>query len=276
MKTIRKKYYDFAVSDFDGTLANLSSRISEGTVDAIKGFQSRGGIFSVCTGRMSSSILPILRLYDLKGLYICYNGAEICDIETGAKIFQNHLDTGSCVKILKYAEERNLDVIVYPEDRITVRKITDNVRDYMKITEQGCTVTEEDVSEIFLRKGLTSGKALVYMSDGDKESEKTIWELRQLLGDGFNVDRSNKSHVDITRKGVSKGAGIIKLGEILNKSLDKLICFGDELNDRSMFDVAALSVVTENANEEVLHIADVITGKSWEDGVKNAILKYCI
>ena len=80
MKDIKLKFYDLAVSDFDGTLLSTKGEVSKQTISTIQSFVSRGGVFSVCTGRMTGSIIGILQNLGIYGYVISYNGAEICNI----------------------------------------------------------------------------------------------------------------------------------------------------------------------------------------------------
>ena len=56
-------------------------------------------------------------------------------------------------------------------------------------------------------------------------------------------------------KDVSKGNAIKALCE-KNVSLSEVICFGDSLNDQSMFEVVGCAIAMGNANEELKAIAD--------------------
>ena len=68
-------------------------------------------------------------------------------------------------------------------------------------------------------------------------------------------------------KDVSKGNAIKALCEKLNVSLSEVICFGDSLNDQSMFEVVGCAIAMGNANEELKAIADKITLDNDSNGI---------
>ena len=48
---------------------------------------------------------------------------------------------------------------------------------------------------------------------------------------------------------------------------DKIVVFGDNLNDLSMFKVADVKIAVENAKEELKKFADLVIGSNDNDGV---------
>ena len=75
-------------------------------------------------------------------------------------------------------------------------------------------------------------------------------------------------------KDVSKGNAIKALCEKLNVSLSEVICFGDSLNDQSMFEVVGCAIAMGNANEELKAIADKITLDNDSNGIP-ALKHFC-
>ena len=83
--------------------------------------------------------------------------------------------------------------------------------------------------------------------------------------------------IDINKKGISKGKAIIKLTSELNIQLDEVICFGDSMNDKTMFDVLNNTVAMKNASENLKKIAKYTTEyTNDEDGVAKFIEKYIL
>jgi Cof subfamily protein (haloacid dehalogenase superfamily) len=204
-KIIKEKFYNFAVSDFDGTIFNSRKEVSAATVSAINQFIDNGGTFCVCTGRMTGAIINLLKYYGIdRGYVITYNGAEICNIATGEKVFKAHIDSESVVKIMRFAELNNLEVLIYPEDRILIEKITPGNVKYMNMSGSSALVVAKKVSDYVAERSLTTGKCLFLTGGNEENTRKITSELPAIIGDGFNVVRSNPYHVDIMRKGVSK------------------------------------------------------------------------
>ena len=69
-------------SDWDGTLF-CGGEVPRGSVEAIKYFQSEGGIFTICSGRQPSFLREYGHFVTPNTYALCYNGALICDLESG-------------------------------------------------------------------------------------------------------------------------------------------------------------------------------------------------
>ena len=72
--------YKMFVSDFDGTLVRDDGTVSRKNKETITRYTQKGGIFAVCTGRMTPSILPRVRELGLNGLVASFQGAVVTDI----------------------------------------------------------------------------------------------------------------------------------------------------------------------------------------------------
>lgn len=70
---------------------------------------------------------------------------------------------------------------------------------------------------------------------------------------------------EIMPMGTSKGAAAKKLKEILGA--ERVICFGDGNNDRSLFSMADESYAVRNATQELKEMASGVIGYSEEDSV---------
>lgn len=273
MDKLKEKHYNFAVSDFDGTIFRSDRTVSERTIKAIKNFVSHGGIFSICTGRMTTSIISYCHQFDLDGYVISYNGAEITEIATENKIFKNHVDNQACIKLLRYAEKNGHVIQVYPNDMLTVNFAGDESKSYAKITNVPVYEYKNNVSILFEKEKYTSAKVLFYTND--QIADTMLKEIKELLGEGYNVIRSNAYHIDVTKGGVSKGEAVKKLANILNADMNKLICFGDEMNDKSMLDVASIGAVCSSGNEGLKAIKDyLVIDACDDDGVAKILEKY--
>lgn len=85
--------------------------------------------------------------------------------------------------------------------------------------------------------------------------------------DIFNHDVAN---LEVFAPGVSKASAVLELKKSVGA--DRLVVFGDNLNDLPMFAVADVAVAVENAFTEVKEHADVVIGPNYTDSVANYIL----
>lgn len=271
MNKFKSNYYDFAVSDFDGTIFRSDLTVSNRTINAVNNFINRGGTFCICTGRMTNSILRYCVELNLKGYLISYNGAEITQLSDNTLLFKEHVDNNACIKLLKYAEQNDYLIQVYPNNRLIVGSLSEESENYAKTTRVPLEVYGGRVSKLFEETKYSSAKVLFHANDA--QAQKMIPEIKKLLGDEYNVIRSNAFHIDIMKKSVSKGNAIRKLARLLDLDMKKLICFGDEMNDKSMLEVAALSCLCSNGNEKLKNQVDLVIDSCDDDGVAKALEK---
>ena len=59
--------YKLFISDYDGTLGEApANQIDVETLEAIAEFEKKGGVFVVCSGRETASIMPILKKFNIQ------------------------------------------------------------------------------------------------------------------------------------------------------------------------------------------------------------------
>lgn len=274
---LKEKHYEIAVSDFDGTLAKTDKTISEKTLAEIRSFISDGGKFAVCTGRMTSSILPICRKYDLGDYVISFQGAAINEVKSGKSVYFNPLSAKTVAELCEFAKSRNLNMQVYPDGVFVTLFKTPETEFYSSITGIKYEV-RQDIGEYFLAENKQTGKALFYV--GDNDPSKLCAEIQKIAGGEADVFVSNPRQIDVCAPGVSKGAGVEKFLRIIGKEGEadrlKLMCFGDEHNDLSMLKKAALAVAPENAHNDVKSVADYVCKSNDDGGVGETIEKFGI
>ena len=82
----------------------------------------------------------------------------------------------------------------------------------------------------------------------------------------FYLDVYNDSwYLEIFSHKASKANGIRFIRE--NYGFDKVVAFGDNLNDLPMFEQADTKIAVGNAREEVKKAADIVIGTNDNDGV---------
>ena len=75
-------------------------------------------------------------------------------------------------------------------------------------------------------------------------------------------------------KGINKGTAVIDLSKHYNIPLSDIMVLGDDINDIEMLKVAGLSVVMDNASEEIKKLGNYITSDNNSDGVAKALMHF--
>ena len=92
------------VSDIDGTLLQAGYGIPRSNIDAIDRFVSKGGRFTVCTGRCFESVSKITDWIRLSEPAVLCNGAYIYDFSNSKVLYYNPMP----------AEARDAEVVSIP------------------------------------------------------------------------------------------------------------------------------------------------------------------
>ena len=79
-------------------------------------------------------------------------------------------------------------------------------------------------------------------------------------------------YLEIITKSVSKASGALQVKNIVGA--DRMVAFGDNLNDIPLFEVADECYAVSNAEEKLKQIATDVIGSNDEDSVAEFILKY--
>ena len=95
-------------------------------------------------------------------------------------------------------------------------------------------------------------------------------KLRRLELD-INLVYSAPHYLEITRRGVTKGAAVANLTRFLGIPPERVAAVGDGENDISMFEVAGLAIAMGNAAPHVQQAADLVAPSNDEDGLAWAL-----
>lgn len=266
------KYHLF-ISDFDGTLGIAPDFIPAETVEAIKEYCARGGVFAVCSGRMMASILPICRKYGFRGIVVAYQGAMINDIETGENLFTGGLNADISAEIAEYFISRGVSVIAEIDD---VMYYQGDSR-YIALYEKNCKVqgvAEDDIADFILKNGRTVQKVIGLCG---REDAKRLTPLLQARYEGRVIVNNGASIiVEAVSPACSKKVAVEFLANYYKVPFEKIIAVGDSTNDLELLNGVWHGVAVGDGAEELKKIAKEITVPFENQPVKTLLYKYCL
>lgn len=266
--------YGLIVSDYDGTLIKKDGSISPEQINAISDYVALGGKFTVITGRMTTSILPLVRKLGLKGYVSSFNGGELAEIESGKILYSIKIKNELAVEVYKVIESENAYAHGYYEGEYFAEKRTVFTDFYEKITGVKATIISEKLSEHFTKNGLDTNKILVM--DEKEKLDKVMLALEPFMKE-LNVIRSNDFQIEITEPTATKGNALKYIAKTFNVKIENAIAVGDGGNDCSMLKTAGLGVAVNNAEEFTKRTADVVLPYSNEqDAVRKIIELYAL
>ena len=259
--------------DLGGTLLTSSKTISAGTIKALQEARNEGIKVVLATGRPLFGIEPYTEALGLKGAdeyAILFNGAVAQNLN-GDVLFSHDLDHGdfdTMVHMQRLADV-NLNFETpqrfYTMDhKLSIRMSIDGAETRNQIWIQ----KRED-----FKRDFTFAKA-GYMADDPDQVERLWNRLPEWFFQSYAVVRSWPEVIEVGSLEASKGLAVSELAARLGFSGSQVMIFGDQGNDRSMFEMADFKkVAMGNAIDEIKDMADYVTDTNDRDGIAKALRK---
>ena len=240
--------YDLFISDFDGTLVRADGTISEHTKEVIAKYRARGGIFTICTGRMVPSIVPRARELGItSGPVVAFQGSVVYDMGTEQVLTSGHFPLQAALSLIRKLEEEGLHIHIY-----TVWDLFTNRRDgmleaYEKVCGVRGTVVGGSLADYAEREKLRIVKVLVMAEPEKREALRE--RLSQSLGEGYYVTSSSDWLVEVMPAGENKGKAVTFLSGYYHIPQERIAAAGDQLNDLPMLEAAGGKFAVSNGVE---------------------------
>ncbi len=248
--------------DVDGTLLPINgTKLPESTSESLKKLRAKGIKTIIATGRYKNELksLPVMEA-KFDG-YLTLNG-DLCLDESmhayaGTPINKDEMEVLAGIFMAKKIPF----VMIGAENRYI------NYVDSKVIEVQGST--NGKIPNIDFYKGEDIYQICAFVTQHQKQL------LTDILDD-CSVTSWNEMGIDIIPKGGGKQAGIKNYLEMYNLKPENIIAFGDGENDIEMLKFAGIGVAMGNASDEVKAIADYVTDRVDNDGIKKALQHFGI
>lgn len=261
--------YQLFISDFDGTLVRADGTVSEKVKRAIARYTAAGGIFTVCTGRMLSSILPRMKELGITTGYVAaYQGAVIAETATGNIVKFEGFGQADALRVVQMLEAEDRHIHVYTEEGLFCNRRDEWLGVYEKICGVKGEVPEERLSDWLMKKPRRVVKVLTVEPPDTCDAVQTRFARR--LGEKYFVTRSSDWLIEFLPAGQNKGAAVEFLKEKFGVPYERTAAIGDMLNDIALLEHAGGKFAVANAAEELKKTATVVASCE-EDGVAEAI-----
>ena len=268
------------LTDLDGTLLRDNERISPYTAAAINRFIENGGCFSYATARSIVTASKVTEGLNAPFPVICGNGVFIMENITNKVLYSNFFTTTEIDAVTKRLKSHNLHPMVHSyingRERVSyIEQYLTNAMRHFLDNRKGDTririVTSDDdlyQGDIFRFSCMDTDTALSLI--------KPIFESDTRLTCLYTKEvYSGEKNLEILPLNATKANAARQLKAMLG--CDKIVAFGDGLNDISLFEAADEKYATANAVPELKRIATAVIGSNEEDGVakwieQNAII----
>ncbi len=257
------------VSDIDGTLNNKKMQLPPNNKEAINEFVSKGGNFTLCSGRNLQSLSIHYEKLNINTPAIFLNGAGIYDSKNEKIIYFNTIsDRGE--KII-------LDIVKkYKTVQLTVAG-ADTLYLATRRCYYGYIVSKIDNLNFKLCKKLKDlpsgnwGKVSLFgFPCVLKEIDNYI---KGECHDVFETFYTSPFTLEIVSSGVNKGSAVLKLAEILKINSQNVGAIGDYYNDLPMLKTVAHPVCCGQAPDDIKEFCEYVTCHC-NDGAVYDFIKY--
>lgn len=256
-----KKLLDFdaVLFDIDRTLSNSNGEITDETLGAIKRLGEKDIKIGVCTGRGVAAIKKkILPLLPKDSIHITGGGSQLVNSK-GEILWHQSIDEDVVARIKEIISNSDLVAVFNKEDALYAAEPT-----LSKLENHRLDIISKNLEEMS-----NDGVNLIYASNPNDKLLDLV-QNNPNLSYKYMTSNSGNPYIDITPKGVNKAIALKKWTEYTGISTEKIIGFGDSLNDLEFLQAVGFSVAMENAEDEVKQLANKTIGHTDN----NALAKY--
>ena len=266
--------YKIITCDLDDTLLSTDRTICTRNIDAIRAATELGVRFVCSSGRGYISFqhtLQQLGLYDLAGQYsISFNGSCITENKENRVLYLEGISTELADEIYRRGLKYDLCLHVYTRDKVFVYNINESEKEFLHNRQDYIEITDRDLS--FL-KGEQIIK-VIYEHEGYDYLDPIQRTLEEegLVRD-CELSNSSGRYLEFNKRGVSKGAGLRRLAQILGVDMQDTLAIGDNVNDLSMIRAAGLGAGVANTFAGIRDEFDYISPATNDEGGVGEIIE---
>lgn len=291
------------VSDLDGTLLNDRSELSAPVIATLNRAIDSGALFTVATARTPATVAQLLRKVRINIPAVVMTGATTWNPADNTYRDTHHFSPQTAAEVMEVYKRHHLPTFVY-----TLRNGMINIYHLGQLSAQEKDFIQSRMKSPYKKFHLSplQKESFEHFNDeSDKATIRRIWEesidmIPQKLSDGVllfamqpealaakaiddlrKIDRINPVYyfdtiypgnvmIEAFPKAATKANGIKKLAESLG--VDRIVAFGDNINDIPMLQIADVAVAVSNAIPEVKEKADIVIGSNNEGAVADFII----
>ncbi|HYZ17439.1 MAG TPA: Cof-type HAD-IIB family hydrolase [Candidatus Acidoferrum sp.] len=257
--------------DLDGTLIGPDLVIRPRVRDAILRAREAGAEITIVTGRMFAAARPFADALRITGPIVCYQGAAIFDVATGATLRQTPVQSDVTREVLEWAHVHGVHAQCYADDTLYVEAINRFSERYTSLARVEPVLVPSLRAEFAHRPTIK-----IVLVDEPERSNQHLEALKTLLGSRAYLTRSNVDFVEVVDPAVNKGEALRFIADRFNVPLEETLAVGDAWNDLPLLTAAGVGVAMGSAPPELLARADAVVGDVAHDGVAEAIERFVL
>lgn len=263
------------ITDLDGTFLNSNAEISARSGEIVKELTEKGVLFSVATARTYATVTEMFDGIALPCPLVLMNGVTIYDPGENKIIKSNPMPENIANRIITAFRKHGIEPMLYFQnceilDIYYCEPVNIYQREY--VSQRVSCKTKRFIKS---DKPVTiDGRSLVYIVSLDSyESLKGIYDEISAIPEArcmfYRDTYSDCYFLEIISSEVSKATGALQVKSLAG--VDRIVAFGDNLNDIPLFEIADECYAVSNAEPELKAIATGVIGSNDEDAVAEFI-----
>lgn len=250
--------------DLDGTVLCPygQSPISQRCLKAVDQLQKAGLPVTFVTGRTEDYACPIAQKFGVVTPLVTYNGGRLYSPVQKRTLFQAAIPENHVAELLSWLDGLSDVVAVYWATANGLR-LLQNRCSGNQATDDYLFGTPREIVGPFLagrQDEETLSKVIVVTRQGMEG------ELESRFGAGIQAIRSHPDLFEILPAGIDKGAGVVRLCQLLNVDPARVLAVGDQENDVSTFRAVGYAVAMGDAPDSVKAAAGWTTADFAQEG----------
>ncbi len=272
-----RKMKTLYITDLDGTMLNSKGELSPYSFNGVKKLIEGGVLFSVATARTAATVTDMFRGTGLNSPIALMNGVCVYDSAAGRSLISHSIDKNSARRVLEIYAAHNKHPMLYFDKgdflEIVYTEI-DNIHQYEYITDRNARRLKK-----FVRADgyeLDGKDDLLYIVSFDKpaELEDIYSEIKEIEGvvSCFYADNyTDCNFLETMNSSISKGTAASEIKKLTGA--ERVVAFGDNLNDIPLFEAADEAYAVSNGHEALKKIATGVIGTNDSDAVIRFIME---
>ncbi len=265
------------VTDLDGTLLHSDQRVSVYSCGIINDLIARGMIFSYATARSMITARKATVELNAQMPLIVYNGTFVIDNVTGKRLISNTFSVEEAAELLDVLQTHDIAPLVYSLQS-DVEKFSYNPSAVSPGLRRFLNSRRGDVRDNPVSSASDLARGEIYYFTCIDEPSKLL-PVYDSIRDRYNCMYqkdvySDDMWLEILPKAASKASAILQVKELYG--CNRIVAFGDGINDIPMFEIADECYAVANAVPELKAIASGVIDSNNEDGIAKWLREHVI
>lgn len=206
------------------------------------------------------------------------NGVMVYDTVTNSTVSSHSICKETAMKIISVYNRYDKHPMLYMDRGSHLEIIytkTDNIHQEQYISDRKNKKLKKFIKAE--EYNIKSEDKLIYIVSFDNPSElepiyKEISKFDGVVSSFYSDNYTSCNFLETMNSEVNKGTAATEIKKLLGA--DRIVAFGDNLNDIPLFEVADESYAVSNANDRLKAISTGVIGSNDEDGVARFIYKH--